>query len=113
MAAEGTPRVLSTQLGQHMNRMVLLIGKIVEFEVELRKKAWTLLQTPDEGRVAVHLSQPLPVPEMNFVEVCGKVRADLAIQEFKTIGLGPQFDTKSYTMMVKLAHQHPDVFGWN
>ncbi|KAI8809619.1 replication factor A protein 3 [Cladochytrium replicatum] len=108
MAAEGTPRVLSTQLGQHKNRMVLLIGKVVEFQ----STSTVILQTPDEGRVAVHLSQPLPVPEMNFVEVCGKVRADLAIQEVKTVGLGPQFDTKSYTVMVKLAHQHPDVFGW-
>ncbi|KAF9552139.1 hypothetical protein BGW38_009510 [Lunasporangiospora selenospora] len=67
------------------------------------------MSASDKGQVEVHVNSQSQYGT-EYVEVIGKVRDDLSIEEFTCANFGNSFDMDVYNELVTKMQQFPSVF---
>lgn len=89
---DSTPRVNKRLLSNYINNNVRIIGKILSLD---SNQAILSLETSDKGTVQVKLKNSFPITSP-MVEIIGKVKSDLTIEELKIIDLSFDFSNNLY-----------------
>ncbi|ORX95555.1 replication factor A protein 3 [Basidiobolus meristosporus CBS 931.73] len=99
-----TPRINSSMLGQHTNKTVRIVGKVMQLQ-----EGSALIESSDHGQISVSLN-PGTTFSTPYVEIIGIVQQDLSVQELTSSGFGENFDLDNYNSLVELSRKYTEIF---
>ncbi|KAJ1562661.1 hypothetical protein HK405_009394 [Cladochytrium tenue] len=102
-----TSRVVSSSLAQHVNRTVLLVGRVASFDPH---SSYAVIEAADGGQVGV---QAIPGSDLQpgaVVEVTGIVNQDLSLQEQISCRFAADYDPTAYVKMLEVTRKFPQLF---
>ncbi|KAL0636866.1 hypothetical protein Q9L58_004087 [Maublancomyces gigas] len=101
--SEQAPRINAPLLEQFQNRVVRVVGKVLE----LRGDTATI---DSHGSITIFLDRDSQLIVGRATEIVGKVQPDLTIKVMSAVDFGTNIDFNVYDSLVEVNHLYKEIF---